>query len=57
MGIGVGVTTDDREFTLEGVRCVGACGLAPVVVVDTDTHGQVEAKDAVKLVEAYRGKE
>jgi NADH-quinone oxidoreductase subunit E/NADP-reducing hydrogenase subunit HndA len=29
-------------FSLETVRCLGACGLAPVVVVDADTHGQVK---------------
>ncbi len=38
-GIGVGETTEDRRFSLEAVRCLGACGLAPVVVIDEDTHG------------------
>ncbi|MCJ7596415.1 MAG: NAD(P)H-dependent oxidoreductase subunit E, partial [Desulfobacterales bacterium] len=35
----VGETTDDREYSLEVVRCIGACGLAPVMVVDEETHG------------------
>ncbi len=37
-----GGCTQDRLFSLETVRCLGACGLAPVVVVDADTHGQVK---------------
>jgi len=35
----VGQTTEDRRFSLQAVRCLGACGLAPVMVVDDDTHG------------------
>ena len=41
LNIRVGETTEDRRFTLEAVRCLGACGLAPVMVVDEDTHGDV----------------
>ena len=35
----VGDTTEDTLFSLEAVRCIGACGMAPVVMVDEDTHG------------------
>ena len=38
-GLEVGQTTKDRRFSLQAVRCLGACGLAPVMVVDEDTHG------------------
>ncbi len=38
-GLVVGQTTEDRRFSLQAVRCLGACGLAPVMVVDEDTHG------------------
>jgi NADH:ubiquinone oxidoreductase subunit E len=38
-GLEVGQTTEDRRFSLQAVRCLGACGLAPVMVVDEDTHG------------------
>ena len=41
-GIAVGETTEDRRFSLEAVRCLGACGLAPVVVVNEDTHGGIK---------------
>lgn len=49
----VGGTTPDRRFSLEAVRCLGACGLAPVMVVDTDTHGGVTPESALKILETY----
>lgn len=49
----VGSTSEDRRFTLEGVRCLGACGLAPVVVVDEDTHGGVTADKISEIIDAY----
>ncbi len=48
-----GETTSDRRFSLEAVRCLGACGLAPVVVVDQDTHGDVTASQVKSLLEKY----
>jgi NADH:ubiquinone oxidoreductase subunit E len=48
-----GNTTDDRRFTLEAVRCLGACGLAPVMVVDQDTHGDVSSDKVLELLDAY----
>ena len=53
MGIEVDNTTEDRRYTLEQVRCLGACGVAPVVVVDADTHRKIQADTVVKLVERY----
>ena len=44
-------TTDDMMFTVETVACLGACGLAPVVVVDDQVHGQMTPEAAVGLVE------
>ncbi len=41
MGVKIGQTTKDREFTLEGVNCLGACALGPVVVVDGVYHANV----------------
>ena len=49
----VGGTTEDRRFSLEAVRCLGACGLAPVVVVDEDTHGAVTSDKVIDIVEKY----
>ena len=55
--VDVGETTEDREYSLEVVRCIGACGLAPVMVVDEDTHGMVDPSEIVGIVEDVRGKE
>jgi len=49
----VGATTEDKRFSLEAVRCLGACGLAPVIVVDEDTHGGVTPDTVLDLLEAY----
>ena len=49
----VDTTTEDRRFTLEQVRCLGACGVAPVVVIDQDTHRKVMADGVVGLLENY----
>ena len=48
-----GQTTSDRRFSLEAVRCLGACGLAPVVVVDGDTHGAVSSDKILDILERY----
>jgi len=50
-------TTDDMMFTVETVACLGACGLAPVVVVDDQVHGQMTPESGVKLVEEIIAKE
>lgn len=49
-----GDTTEDRRFSLEVVRCLGACGLAPVVVVDQDTYGDVKADKVIDTIEKYK---
>jgi len=48
-----GCTTDDRRFSLEAVRCLGACGLAPVVVVNEDTYGDVKADKVIETLNKY----
>ncbi len=53
LNIKVGETTEDRRFSLEAVRCLGACGLAPAMVVDEDTHGGVSPESALKIVNGY----
>lgn len=49
----VGGLTSDKNFSLETVRCLGACGLAPVVVIDKDTHGSVNPVKALELLKEY----
>ncbi len=48
-----GETTVDRRFSLEAVRCLGACGLAPVLVVDQDTHGIVSPEQVKGILNSY----
>ncbi len=55
LNVDVGETTDDREYSLEVVRCIGACGLAPVMVIDEGTHGSVDPSEIIGAVEAVRG--
>lgn len=50
-------TTPDMMFTIEVVSCLGACGLAPVLVINDEVHGQVTPERAVALVEALMKKE
>ncbi len=52
-GIKEGETTADRLFTLESVRCLGACGLGPVVVVDEDVHGRVKPAKIKEVLSQY----
>ena len=53
LGIKEGQTTSDLEYSLETVACIGACGLAPVVVVDEDTHRQMKPSKISGVLEAY----
>jgi NADH-quinone oxidoreductase subunit E len=50
LGLQPGETTEDGEFTLETVNCLGACALGPIAVVDGDHHGQMTAAKADALI-------
>ena len=52
-GIKEGETTADRLFTLESVRCLGACGLGPVIVVGEDVHGRVKPGKVKEILSQY----
>ncbi len=52
-GLEEGGTTEDRRFSLEGVRCLGACGLAPVMVVGEDTYGDISSDKIIDLLDPY----
>ena len=54
LGVGVNTTTPDGLFSIEAVRCLGCCGLAPVAVVNGDVHGKLETKDVAGIIEKYR---
>ena len=54
LGIGVNGTTADGLFSIEAVRCLGCCGLAPVIVVNGEVHGKLETKNIAGIIEKYR---
>jgi len=55
LGIKPDETTDDLAFTLKRVRCVGSCGLAPVVRVDDETFGRLTSNALEAILAKYRG--
>ncbi|MGI6145228.1 MAG: NADH-quinone oxidoreductase subunit NuoE [Clostridia bacterium] len=54
LGVRVGETTKDGMFTLEACRCLGACGLAPVLTVNEHVHGRLTKDDVTDLIKKYR---
>ncbi len=51
--IDVGETTENRKFSVEAVRCLGACGLAPVMVIDQETYGAMTPKKALEKISQF----
>ena len=49
LGIKPGETTDDMEYTLETVACIGACALAPNIVIDSETYGRMTTKKVAEI--------
>ena len=49
-----GQTSADERFTLETVACLGACGLAPVLMINEDTHGRLTPDNVCKLLDRYK---
>ncbi len=57
LSIKAGETTEDGEFTLETVACLGCCAIGPVVVVDGDYHAQTTIRKVNSILKKYRKKE
>jgi len=57
LNIEVGETTSDRLFSLDVGRCFGACGLAPVIMIDDDVHQRVKPTQLTKILDQYRTEE
>ena len=55
LDIQAGGTTEDGQFSLEEVRCLGCCGLAPVITVNEDLYGSVTQSKLPKILERYQG--
>lgn len=56
LGIKAGETTQDRQFSLESVNCLGCCAIGPVVVIDKDYYGQMNTNRVTKLIKQYQTK-
>jgi NADH:ubiquinone oxidoreductase subunit E len=56
LGIRIGGTTKDRFFTLSTARCFGACGLAPVLMLDEEVHGRLNPQKTLQVIREVRVK-
>ncbi len=56
LGIGNGDITEDGRFSLEATRCIGCCGLAPVMTVNDDVYGRLTAEDVPGIIAKYQNK-
>jgi len=56
LGIGVGETSDDGVFTLLSVACLGCCSLAPVIMVNDETYGNLDVDKTKQVIRKYREK-
>lgn len=54
LGIKVGETTIDGRFSLDVLRCIGACGMAPVIMVGKKTYGRVEPDEVKNILKEYK---
>ncbi len=54
LGVAVGETTEDKLFTLQEARCLGACGLAPVIMIDDKMYGELDGKGTIDVINQYR---
>lgn len=56
LGIDVGENTEDGFFSLEAIRCIGTCGMAPVMSIDEDVYGEIDVTKARRLIKEARKK-
>ena len=54
LGLPAGSTTPDGKYSLEATRCIGACGLAPVLTINNEVYGRLKASDMAEILEKYK---
>lgn len=54
LDVAAGKTTPDQLFTVEATRCLGACGLAPVMMINEDVYGRLTEEEIPDILEKYR---
>ena len=57
LGIGPGETTEDGLFTIDALRCIGACGIAPAVTINGTVYPKMQVNQVQKVIDDYRSKE
>ncbi|MFA7074721.1 MAG: NAD(P)H-dependent oxidoreductase subunit E [Endomicrobiaceae bacterium] len=57
LGIGIGETTEDMLFSIHEARCIGACGLAPVVMINDKIYGELTPKKITDIINLLRKQE
>ena len=57
LGIGPGETTEDGMFTIDALRCIGACGIAPAVTINGTVYPKMQANQVQTIIDEYRSKE
>ena len=55
LGIGVNTVTEDGLFSIDAVRCVGCCGLSPVIMVNKEVYGKVKKEQLPEIIAKHRG--
>ena len=54
LGLPAGSTTPDGKYSLEATRCIGACGLAPVLTINNEVYGKLKVSDIEGILEKYK---
>jgi len=57
LGIKLGETTEDMQFTVESVACIGCCSLAPVIMINEETHGRLTPDTARVVIREFKARE
>jgi NADH-quinone oxidoreductase subunit E/NADP-reducing hydrogenase subunit HndA len=57
LDVEVNGTTKDLKFSLDATRCIGACGLAPVITINEDVYGRVTLQEVPEILKKYQGEE
>jgi NADH-quinone oxidoreductase subunit E len=56
LGVGLNAVTEDGDFSVEAVRCIGCCGLAPVITMNGEVFGDVSTKQIGKIIDQFEEK-
>ena len=54
LGVAIGSTSPDGKYSIEATRCIGACGLAPVLTVNGEVYGRLTVDDVDSILEKYK---